>query len=270
MLEKNILLELIKFYSKPKVTTKGRPAKLDNSKILDYIFYVNKTGISWNNLDAPITGERIRQIYNKWCKLDIFKNGWKILVSIYDSLNFDFEDLYIDASHIKNVLGVEEIGPNHYHRFFNYTKLSIIVDDNGCPIGIDIAASNKHDISLLQSTLDSINFTIDSTSNLIADKAYISRAINENLMRKFGVKLITPPRNYVRRTANQNPINNTYDENKLKKRFVVERSFAWLKSYKRIKSRYDKKISPFKGFIYLAACDIISKKILFKYNFENE
>lgn len=255
----NIILEVIDFAILPKNTTRGRKPKQSNSEYLNDIFYVLKTGCAWNDLKSKVTGDAVRKKFTLWSGFNIFHISWHIVLDIYSTFNQDLENLYIDASHIKNILGREEIGSNHYDRFRNATKLSIITDKNGVPVSITLCKSNTHDIKMMDKLLENIKVDLDNTANLVADKGYISDKKSKEIYKKYAIKLITPFR---KNKKNKKDTPHSETNKQLKMRYIVEHSFGWLKSYKRIRNRYDHKINIFESFIIFASINLTSRKII--------
>lgn len=247
----NILLELINSYNKEYKI--GRPKKCSNKQYLTYIFYVAKTGCGWEYINGIVSGDAVRKKFNDWTNKNIFKDTWSIILHIYQTFKLDFDDLFIDASHIKNVLGTESIGSNHYDRYRNGTKLSIITDDEGIPISIKLDKSSVHDIDMLIPTLDNVD--VSTTCNLIGDKGYISDPIQKELYKNKCINLITQKKKNMKTKNTKNELA------KLKKRVIIEHTFAWIKSYKRIRNRYDKKLQIFESFIYFVASNLTSTRI---------
>lgn len=176
-LSKNIILELLSHkYNKIDKFNRGRPSKCTKEYYLDKMFYVLKEGIGWNYIDDNIIkGDTVRKMFNKWTKDEIFKDAWIIILNIYSFMKLDFKDIFIDASHIKNVLGSEMVGPNHYDRYRPGTKLSIICDDLGIPISIQINKSSLHDSKFINNNLQTVPIDISSSKFLIGDKGYIGK-----------------------------------------------------------------------------------------------
>ncbi len=179
-----------------------------------------------------------------------------LLIKIYEQLNLDLDDLFIDASHFKNMLGCEDIGRNHYDRFKKATKLSIITDAKGIPLSLSLNASNIHDSQMLDNLLQNMQVDPSKFTHLIADSGYMSADKEKQLYREHLLKYIT------QRRKNCKIQNTTYDNDRLRKRHIVENSFAWIKQYKRLQFRYEKKIDAFYSFVYLAVSNITSKRIL--------
>ena len=80
---------------------------------------------------------------------------------------------------------------------------------------------------------------------IVGDKAYDSDKMDEQLIKK-NIKLISPHKKNRKspRTQNEDEIKTIY-----KKRWCVERFFAWTKSARRLLSRFDKKHKVFQAFI---------------------
>jgi transposase len=265
-LVKNILTEIVNNIDEKKengknVQGRGRPRKCSNTKYIEAIYYVLKTGISWNDLVGySIKGDTARKKFNYWCKNNVFKLLWIILVDIYSYFKLDFEQLFIDGSHIKNLLGNEMTGRNTYDRSRLSTKITYIVDDNGAPVGIDMGAGNTHDIKFLLSTVENIEIDIESTKFLIGDKGYISNDLRGQLMEKYTIKLITPrkrKRGQIGKTRGRKP----KDHEKLRGRYIVEHSFSWMKQYGRLFRRKDKLQEIFKGFVMFGSALIVANKL---------
>jgi transposase len=104
---------------------------------------------------------------------------------------------------------------------------------------------------LVEQTLRS-RFVDDVPQRLIGDKAYDSDPLDERLLRDYGIELIAP--NRVSRLCR------TQDGRQLRRyrrRWKVERLFAWLGQFRRIPMRYEYRIENFLGFLHLACIRIL-------------
>jgi len=52
----------------------------------------------------------VKKKFTLWNSKNVFKISWIILVNVYAEFKVDFEDIFIDASHIKNYYGADLIG----------------------------------------------------------------------------------------------------------------------------------------------------------------
>jgi transposase len=106
-------------------------------------------------------------------------------------------------------------------------------------------------VKLAEAALDSL-FIAGKPEILIGDKAYDSDTLDDDLLKKHGVEMIAPHRR--NRTKPK-----TQDGRKLrryKRRWKVERLFAWLQNFRRLVVRYERHADNFLAFLLLA-CSII-------------
>ena len=75
--------------------------------------------------------------------------------------------------------------------------------------------------------------------SLAANKAYSSKAIREDIA-KLEVEAVTPTRSNETR-------NDEFDKSTHKKRNIVERAIGWIKEYRRIATRNEKRVAQVKG-----------------------
>jgi transposase len=100
-------------------------------------------------------------------------------------------------------------------------------------------------------TLDA-RFIDDVPCRLIGDKAYDSDPLDERMLRKYGIEMISPNRaGRTRITQDGRPLR------RYRRRWKVERLFAWLTQFRRIVVRYEANIENFLGFLHLACIKIL-------------
>lgn len=129
-----------------------------------------------------------------------------------------------------------------------------IADRTGLPIAIWIGSARPHEVRLVEGTIDK-RFIRDLPVRLIADKAYDSDKLDERLLDKYGIDLIAPHR------ANRKI--KTQDERKLKRykrRWRVERLFAWLQNFRRLVTRYERNANNFLGMLRLGCILILLRQ----------
>ena len=94
--------------------------------------------------------------------------------------------------------------------------------------------NTPHEVSLVLDTLEE-SLVAEQPEHLIADKAYDSDKLDEQLAQQ-GTQMIAPHR------KNRKPENKTQDGRPLrryKRRWKVERLFAWLHNFGRVLIRFD-------------------------------
>jgi len=90
------------------------------------------------------------------------------------------------------------------------------------------------------------SFLDDLPARLIGDKAYDSDKLDRQLAEEYGIDLISP---------NRKNRSKTQDGRKLrryKRRWRVERLFAWMHNFRRLVTRWEYHIDNFLGFVRLA------------------
>lgn len=128
-----------------------------------------------------------------------------------------------------------------------------LADSAGLPLGVSIASGSRHDVSLVEQTLDEA-FVEVLPQNLVGDKGFDSRPLAQNLDEERGVTLLAPKRGG-RRASKRNQ-----DGRKMrryKRRWKVERLFAWLKQFRRIATRWEYKADNYLGFLHLGCIAIL-------------
>lgn len=129
-----------------------------------------------------------------------------------------------------------------------------LADGNGLPLAISIESGSRHDVTLVDQTLDEA-FVLELSPRLIADKAFDSAKLEASLRDERNIELIAP----VRRTSRKRK----QDGRKLrryKRRWKVERLFAWLKRFRSIGTRFARKSENFLGFLHLACILLITRR----------
>jgi transposase len=126
-----------------------------------------------------------------------------------------------------------------------------IADALGLPVAVGIASASPHEITLVEETLDNA-FIADAIRKLIGDRAYDSDGLDERLIEERDVELIAAHRSN-RRTVTQDgrPLRRT------KRRWKVERLFAWLHNYRRLVTRWERHAENFLGFVQLGCICIL-------------
>lgn len=128
-------------------------------------------------------------------------------------------------------------------------KRSLVVDADGGPLGSAMAGANVHDTKLLAKTLDAIVVerpepTAEAPQHLCLDKGYD----NPTGHQAAAAYHYTP---HIRRIGEEK-----FDERRRKRyparRWVVERTWAWLSKCRALLVRYDKHASNFLGLLQLA------------------
>jgi transposase len=126
------------------------------------------------------------------------------------------------------------------------TKLMAAANGVSAPIAVHAASASPHEITLTEGTIEQ-RFTEGVPQRLIGDLAYDSDPLDARLA-KHGIELIAPHRrNRSRPTTQDGRALRRY-----RRRWKVERMFAWLQNFRRLVVRYEYHVENFLGFVHLA------------------
>jgi len=137
------------------------------------------------------------------------------------------------------------------------TKIMGLTDAFGLPIAIDATSARPHEVTLVEKTLDAC-FLEHLPDKVIGDRAYDSDKLDGRLSEERGVDLIAPHKNNRKKPATQDgrPLR------RFKKRWKVERLFAWLQNYRRLVVRYEYHLKNFLAMIQLGCIVILLRRVL--------
>jgi len=257
---KELLKMIIKLVVPVDKRHRGAHNKFPLDHYIDVICYVLRTGIQWKELRQTLHFSTYHKKFVKWARYDVFKIAYQVLIKLLKAQKYitddDLKNLFIDSSMIKNIHGHKNHGVNHYDRGRKGNKVTVIVTKTGIPIAMTMTTSNKHDVSLVEQTLDQISIKILG-SRLIADKGYVSKKLKIKLRNHRKVYLICP-----KKKNQKNKQLPDIQRKLLSERNIVENFFAWSHNYKRIRVRYERHLDNYIQFYYLAMIEIIHGKII--------
>ena len=133
----------------------------------------------------------------------------------------------------------------------------LVVEAHGWPLGIELFSGNHHEAGLAAPTIEQSMGYLPKPINLIGDTAYSSKPLTKKLYQKYHIILsAVPKRRYV---------NFFHDGRRLrraKRRWKIERTFAWLKYFRRLEVRWETKAENYLGFANLACLMLLIKHAL--------
>lgn len=141
----------------------------------------------------------------------------------------------------------------------------VVVDGQGIPLGSQLSSASPAEVQLAESTLDTISVPGAGPGRprkrplrVVADRAYDSDPLRWRLLNR-GLLLISPHRSNRRKGS----LNDGRTLRRYRKRWKIERTFAWLGNYRRLVVRYERNLSMYRAFFHLA-CALISLRFLLK------
>ncbi len=131
-----------------------------------------------------------------------------------------------------------------------------VADRTGLPIAICTASAQPHEIKLVKPVLDA-RFVEAKPTRLIGDKAYDSDKLDA-FLKADGVEMIAPHR----KNRKKPPTQDGRVLRRYRRRWKVERLFAWLQNFRRLTVRYEYYIENLLGFIHLSCILILLRRYL--------
>ena len=145
------------------------------------------------------------------------------------------------------------------------TKWMVVVDGRGLPLGNYLHSASPAEVKLAETTLATIRVGRSHHSGrprqkpmrVIADKAYDSDPLRERL-RQRGIELICPhKRNRVCPATQDGRVLRRYQ-----RRWIVERTHAWLGNFRRLVVRYDRSLTIYGAFFHIACFMIVLRRVV--------
>ncbi len=152
------------------------------------------------------------------------------------------------------------------------TKRHILTDKKGIPLSIVISPANTHDIKAVTDVIDNAVINRSSESSFIKkkkrklyyhlclDRAYNSKSIEQEIIKRGYV-----PHMPYKRKRGQVKEEKTYQKRHSSakdKRWVVERTNSWHNRFRKLFTRYEKKVENYLGLVQLSCSIIIYRKII--------
>jgi transposase len=235
----------------------GRP-RVPNKIAMRGIFFVLLTGIRWEYLPAEIgcCGMTCWRRLKAWQELEIWEQLHRLLLAAFRKAGkLDLSLAIVDSTMSRAVGGGDDTGPNPTDRRKPGTKQHLLVDRNGVPLEIRITGANRSDVREIIPLV--VNFEpiggkpgppISHPEVVQADRAYHDKSVDA-LLRWLGItskiaKRYTPHGSGLGKT-----------------RWVVERTIAWLRGFRRLRVRFDRTGAIYHAWNSLAAA-IICWRIL--------
>lgn len=127
-----------------------------------------------------------------------------------------------------------------------------IADRSGVPISIGIESASPHETKLARKAVDDC-FVADAPELLIGDRAYDSDPLDAELRTECGVELISPHREGRKKPSTQDgrPLR------RYRRRWKIERLFAWLFNFRRLVVRYERYEQNYLGMLRLGCLVIL-------------
>lgn len=232
----------------------GRPRQYDLRDILNAIFYLNKTGCPWRYLPKDFPSYRVvNYYYNKWTNNRMLE---QVNLALGQRLREKKDrspsptGAIIDSQSVK---GTQESG---FESGFDGGKLvkgrkrHIIVDTIGCLLVVRVHAANMFDGKAARQVITNLFLLLQTVKIIWADSGYSGTELFNWVSSQFACQLeIVKKKKGVK------------GFHVLPRRWVVERTFAWLGRSRRLNRDYERNPTSSEAQVYLASGRLLLRQI---------
>ena len=236
-------------------------------EIVNTILYKLKTGVQWHQLpvkvlflQCPLSWNTVYYHYRKWCLLGVLKDCWIKLLTIHKQ-KLDLSSVDLDGSHTPVIRGGENVA-YHGRKKRKTTNALYLTDRQGLPLAMsDPIAGNHNDLYNIEEQFEVITVILkqaDISVNglfLNADAGFDSKNFRESCYKRDINANI-----YFKKCKGNLDRDEYFDQKLYKERYAVERTNAWIDSYRSLLNRFDTTTESRVGFNYLAFIVIALKK----------
>lgn len=248
---------------------RGFSSRFNMGDIFKCIIHKLKTGCQWKflfvdieSIKAPFSWQTVYYYYQKWCDHGVFESMFNIYLQVQKD-KLDTERLNLDGTHSLVKKSAESAAYQHRKKG-RTSNILIMTDGRGIPIANGgIISGNHNDLyqivpqySAMIKQLNKNGIYMDNSMQN-ADKGFDSKSLRRAIQRrKMTPNIKENPR---RRKGKKTGRKRRFNEQVYQTRFVNERCFAWIDSFRTLLIRFDTSDRSWINWHYLAFALILLK-----------
>ncbi len=244
----------------------GGCTPIDFRNILNGILYLLKTGCQWECLPKCYGAKStVHEHFQTWVQAGVVRKLFGLMADVYEEqIGLQWTWQSMDGALVQApvhgqaaCLAQEGLGRNPTDRGRSGSKFHLLVDQQGVPLGVEVVGANVHDSRLVSSTLTTAILlrpvpTPDAPQHLCLDKGYDYARVEVEVKEH-------DYRPHIRRIGEEKLDDGA--KTHPARRWVVERTIAWLKGFRAIRTRYVCKTQNYLALIQLACAQILFRKL---------
>jgi putative transposase len=232
----------------PKI---GSPRAVCMRCVMNALFYIDRTGCQWNLLpkDLPNYGT-VYYYFRKWQADGTFERmNTDLRQLVRERAGRDKEPslAIVDSQSVKTTEVGGDVGFNS-HKQIKGRKRHILVDVLGLLLVVVVTNASVQDANSASIIGSRVQGKLPRVRTLLADQGYKKQFIGWFLVHFH----------WIVEVVRRNPDIKGFEV--LPKRWIVERTFAWMNGYRRLSKDYEYHTSSSEAMIYLASIRLMLKR----------
>lgn len=228
-----------------------RKRVLSLRKIFDAIFYMLKTGCQWRMLPSDFPKwESVYYYFKKWSRdgtIEEIHEALRKRVRLKRGKKSSPSVGIIDSQSVKTTKFADAERGIDGNKKIKGRKRHIVTDTQGLLLALDVHSANQHDSKAGFNVLKQLKYRFERMEKIYADGGYRGKLV-EQVKLELGYQMEITLRTDKSTTFKPLP-----------KRWVVERSFAWLEDFRRLAKDYERTIVSSINMTYLAFIKLMLK-----------
>ncbi|MCB0878828.1 MAG: IS5 family transposase [Thermoleophilia bacterium] len=228
----------------------GRPRIPDEVVFAKLVAFL-RAGCAWDVFDelcrgGEVSGRTCRRRFAEWRDLGIFE-------LVCNELRSELPEpaiAHLDATFIRSRGGGEDLVGLTRHG--KGSKIQALTDEDSMPLMFQLTSANPNESTITHSLLEDVD---ELPAIVVADKAYDYDFLRDAFAER-GSKLLSPHRV----TRSKPPRDQEQIGRHYKRRWAVERLFAWLAAWRRLANRWERRAEHYWQWLCLGISLIYTRR----------